>query len=156
MKKILLISLKTTQPPLLLFNVLNLFKRVLEFNVMTTVKLPSLNIYLDPQSVVEIHKLRQIYQTHNKTFQWNGMHEMLFEFVYIDKCFGTHLLHIVISKMNLILLFRLPQRSNSTAVVLQRWGQDTWKEKTSSVYFQGIEKNSQILHKSSEPRMRTL
>lgn len=68
MKKILFISLKTTQPPLLLFNVLNLFRRVLEFNVMATVKLPSLNIYLAPQSVVEIGNLRKIRQTQNNMY----------------------------------------------------------------------------------------
>lgn len=74
MKKILFISLKTTQPPLLLFNVLNLFKRVLEFNVMATVKLPSLKIYLAPQSVVEIDNLRKtqnnMYCVHKCLLNW--------------------------------------------------------------------------------------
>lgn len=152
MKKILLISLKTTQPPLLLFNVLNLFKRVLEFNVMTTVKLPSLNIYLDPQSVVEIHKLRQIYQTHNKTFQWNGMCEMLFEFVYIDICLGTHLLQ---DESDSLFHATSEVKLYSSCAAAVRSGHVKRKD-ILSLFPGNWKKQNQILHKSSEPRMRTL
>lgn len=86
MKKILFISLKTSQPPLLLFNVLNLFKRVLEFNVMATVKLPSLNIYLTPQSVVEIDNLRKTRQTQNNMCH---VHKCLLN-LYIDGFSGLN------------------------------------------------------------------
>lgn len=158
MKKILFISSKTTQLPLLLFNVLNLFKRVLEFNVMATVKLPSLNIYLDPQSVVEIHKLRQIHQTHNKVFQWNGIREMSFEFVYIDICFGTQ------SPCSTMLFprwtwffFSLYLRGQNLQQCCSGEARTRGKKwRPQSISRELKKKQSQISHQSSEPRMRTL